>query len=43
MLSMNDKLTPDEIKKKFMKNTYKMKVSEYAQGSGILDISNLVK
>ena len=43
MLSMNDNLTPDEIKKKFMKNTYKMKVSEYAQGSGILDISNLVK
>lgn len=43
MLSINDKLTPDEIKKKFMKNTYKMKVSEYAQGSGILDISNLVK
>lgn len=43
MLSMNDNLTPDEIKNKFMKNTYKMKVSEYAQGSGILDISNLVK
>ncbi|HZK35092.1 MAG TPA: S8 family peptidase [Bacillota bacterium] len=43
MLEMNAEIGPDEIKGAMKKNTFNMKTSEYAQGSGILNISSMIK
>lgn len=39
LLSKDPDMTPSEVKRALMKNTFKMGISKYAQGSGILNIS----
>ncbi len=42
LISKNPDITPSEVKEALKKNAYKLNVSEYAQGSGILNISALI-